>query len=64
MAAVTMGQARLVDQLTRFLEWLRDRAETKRLSATRETNTNLTVEFKEKDEVKALGVRWRPEEKV
>ena len=29
-----------------------------------ETNTNLAVEFKEKDQAKALGARWRPEEKV
>ena len=30
----------------------------------RETNTNLAVDYKEKDSVKALGARWRPEEKV
>ena len=30
----------------------------------REANTNLAVDYKEKDSVKALGARWRPEEKV
>ena len=29
-----------------------------------ETNTNLSVEYKEKDKVKILGARWKPEEKV
>ena len=37
---------------------------TRKLIMKSETNTNLAVEFKEKDQVKALGARWRPEEKV
>ena len=30
----------------------------------RDTNTNLAVDYKEKDSVKALGAQWKPEEKV